>query len=370
MTSYADRVRGCLVFGAVGDALGAQVELLRWPQIQERFGPRGVADLAPDSPFTDDTQMALFTVEGLIRSHVRGRSRGVSSPVGTTQRAYWRWWWTQQEHGGEPPGHVDLTGWLVHDRRLHARRGPGKTCLAALSTGKHGAVAKPINDSKGSGAAMRAAPVGLVFHPLFHSDEAAAYETGCEIGALTHGHPDGWGPAGALAHLVSLLVQEVPLAEAAARTAEISKGNTSRLLRTAVGLAARRQIGAETIERELGSGWTGDEALAIAVACALGLDDPKEALLASANHSGDSDSTGSICGNILGALHGMGALGASEHGSSALGDWPRRLRDVDLVCAVAEDLVLEMANPPLEGTAGIFYEHEVPRWWWLRYPGN
>lgn len=51
----------------------------------------------------------------------------------------------------------------------------------------------------------------------------------------------------------------------------------------------------------------------MSVHCALvhpGPDDMREALLLAVNHSGDSDSTGAITGNILGALHGEQAVPA------------------------------------------------------------
>jgi ADP-ribosylglycohydrolase len=77
-------------------------------------------------------------------------------------------------------------------------------------------------------------------------------------------------------------------------------------------LAARRLAAAgrpspEELET-LGGGWTGEEALAIAVAAALVADDVEDGLLLAVNHSGDTDSTGSICGNLLGVLHGAGSL--------------------------------------------------------------
>ncbi|GAA5133996.1 ADP-ribosylglycohydrolase family protein [Pseudonocardia adelaidensis] len=65
------RARGCLLAGAVGDALGAPVEFDAYAGIRSRFGPAGVTDLVP-SPYgapglvTDDTQMTLFTAEALL----------------------------------------------------------------------------------------------------------------------------------------------------------------------------------------------------------------------------------------------------------------------------------------------------------------
>ena len=61
--------------------------------------------------------------------------------------------------------------------------------------------------------------------------------------------------------------------------------------------------------REIGQGWVAEETLAIAVYCALKYsDDFEKAIIASVNHSGDSDSTGSVTGNILGAYLGMSAI--------------------------------------------------------------
>ena len=33
-----DRIRGCLLAGAAGDALGAAVEFMDWPSIRQKFG--------------------------------------------------------------------------------------------------------------------------------------------------------------------------------------------------------------------------------------------------------------------------------------------------------------------------------------------
>lgn len=61
----------CLVAGAVGDALGAEVEFASWGQIQQRHGPDGLREMPAHAEFTDDTQMTLFTAEGVIRTSTR-----------------------------------------------------------------------------------------------------------------------------------------------------------------------------------------------------------------------------------------------------------------------------------------------------------
>ena len=64
-----------------------------------------------------------------------------------------------------------------------------------------------------------------------------------------------------------------------------------------------------TLFTALGEGWVGEEALAIGLYCALKyLDNFEEAMISSVNHVGDSDSTGAVTGNILGAAIGYDAI--------------------------------------------------------------
>jgi ADP-ribosylglycohydrolase len=66
----------------------------------------------------------------------------------------------------------------------------------------------------------------------------------------------------------------------------------------------------ETIGR-IGGGWVGEEALAIALYCALSAQgDFARGVLLAVNHSGDSDSTGAITGNLLGLMLGNNAIPA------------------------------------------------------------
>jgi ADP-ribosylglycohydrolase len=89
----------------------------------------------------------------------------------------------------------------------------------------------------------------------------------------------------------------------------------------------------------LGQGWTAEEALSIAVYCALVADSPREALLLAVNHGGDSDSTGAICGNIVGAWLGEDALPA---------DWAAGVEARDLILQVADDLANRVTVPSID----------------------
>jgi len=90
---------GCLLGGAVGDALGAPVEFLTLADIRREFGPDGIQDYASrfdrKGAFTDDTEMTLWTAEGLIRADNRGREKGIGDPPGVIWWGLQRWLWTQ-----------------------------------------------------------------------------------------------------------------------------------------------------------------------------------------------------------------------------------------------------------------------------------
>lgn len=348
--SRADRIPGCLLAGAVGDALGAPVEFLSLGDIRRRYGPSGIRDLdlayGRVGALTDDTQMTVFTADGLLRARVAREEAGRGGQVGAgdpadplpfVHRAYLRWLATQDDD--VPADRRADDGWLFALDDLHHRRAPGNTCLSALRSGEMGTRRHRLNDSKGCGGVMRAAPAGLV-----GADDPFAL--GCDVAAITHSHPTGFLAAGALALMVDRLVAGASLDDAIALAlhrlaAEPDHDETIAALRRALALAADAppaQATAETDEpgdpaeapsaratpeadepgdpapsaeavERLGGGWIAEEALAIAVYCALVHPaDLEAALILAANHSGDTDSTAAITGNLMGARLARGAI--------------------------------------------------------------
>jgi ADP-ribosyl-[dinitrogen reductase] hydrolase len=295
---FGDAVAGCLLGGAVGDALGAVVEFDSLDEIRRRYGPDGLNDFPAEAgPITDDTQMTLFTAEGLIRARRRSQARHFHYAVDELWAGYRRWLATQQ---GSPDGEG-----LVAEPVLQHRRGPGNTCLSALTGSAPGFVEVPVNNSKGCGGVMRVAPVGLV--------AARPCELGIASAALTHGHPSGYLSAGAGAEIIARLRDGEglrPAVEAAVEAVSSWPGHeeTTGALGQAVALADREPVARPETVATLGEGWVGEEALAIAVYCALTGDSFSTAVLAAANHSGDSDSTAAITGNLLGAAGGRKAV--------------------------------------------------------------
>ncbi len=393
------RVRGCLLGGALGDALGAPLEFMTLAEIRDRFGGAGLT--APAEAYgrvgaiTDDTQMTLFTTEGLIRAWVRGKERGIGDPRSVVWHAYLRWLHTQGvrpavlapdeiddalDIGADPPLQTFTSqpefpdGWLVSQPFLRARRAPGDTCLTSLTSGRMGMVERPLNDSKGCGGVMRAAPCGLVDGPnggdRFRGEMPrleGIFGLGCEIAAITHGHPSGYLPAGLLAATLHAVLRGESLARALSHATECLWGQsraheTLRALRRGIDLAEKQEAPSpENVER-VGAGWTGEEALAVAVYAVLS--EPRDvpaALLLAVNHSGDSDSTGAIAGNLIGAALGEGALPQ---------EWLAELEGRDVIRQLADDLVDEVCDLRPRGGGG--YSQPDPGWeaWCRRYPGG
>ena len=306
------RFLGCLLGGAVGDALGAPVEFMKRSEILRRFGPDGITAYAPAygglGTITDDTQMTLFTAEGLLRGWVRGAFKGITTYPGVVAHAYLRWLQTQGEQSmwdiaftGENPG------WLIGHRALHARRAPGNTCVLALrEMTTLGAPAR--NDSKGCGGVMRMAPVGLFAQRLAQPPQIT-FDLGTALAALTHGHPTGALTAGVFAVLIQAACggaswsDALDLAKACLRAAP-DYHETLAAIEHAEFLAGSGRPSQEAIA-ELGQGWVAEEALAIAIYCTLVSTDFMHGIVLAVNHDGDSDSTGAMVGNLLGAMYGV-----------------------------------------------------------------
>ena len=333
-----DNYIGCLLGGAVGDALGAPTEFMTLEQIIHQFGAHGVSEYVEFNDkigrFTDDTQMTLFTAEGLLRSINRASMRGIwGAYLQIVHHSYIRWLHTQQGQFGSLPGDNPLLrSWLLNQELLYQRRSPGNTCLNALQSGKAGTIHHPINNSKGCGGIMRIAPVGLLFQ-----NPEEAFKIAAELAAITHGHPDGYLPAGALASLISYFHQDISLENSLLETLRILKKwkqheETAGVIYRAIDLSRKQPPAFSQIER-LGQGWTGEEALSISLYCALCYpNDFEKAVVLAVNHSGDTDSTGSITGNLLGCLLGQNSIPKR---------WQENLELSSLVAEIAEDLYIE-----------------------------
>ncbi|MBQ3632204.1 MAG: ADP-ribosylglycohydrolase family protein [Prevotella sp.] len=342
-----DLVRGSLIGGAAGDALGYPVEFDRYQQIIARYGKRGITQYelrGEVAEISDDTQMTLFTANGILIGLTDGTG---ATPEHSVAYAYQDWYDTQTKSFESARSSSNRHTWLSTIPALYSRRAPGNTCLTAIHEMINGRT--PRNNSKGCGGVMRIAP-----WPLFCACHEVPYAieeidvAGGEIARLTHKHPLGWMPAILLTDMLYQLVREEPLKglhghEAQRRFSEIVRHSLdvfakltatnmlseiswnegerfvdvfnddwtmlSNLVSNALLLALQPEGDDEESIRRLGEGWVAEETLAIAIyAVARHIDSFEDALITAVNHDGDSDSTGAVAGNIMGAIVGYDAI--------------------------------------------------------------
>ncbi len=329
-----DCIRGSLMAGATGDALGYPVEFMSRNAILARYGDKGITEFKLDSDgkalVSDDTQMILFTANGMLMGLTRGYMRGIGGdPKDYVDGAYIDWYYTQTVNKKSERDDFHYT-WLRDLPELAHRRAPGITCLNACeSLLAHRDVE---NNSKGCGGIMRVAPMGLLDASFKESGGSGFYyktvylaEAGAHIARVTHLHPLGYLPAALMTLLLSRIVPLTPDEVKESIIDIINDGldvmmnmysndyaKYKEYLRTltlkAVNLAHSNISDIQAI-MQLGEGWTAEEAWAISLYCVIRhIDNMKEAIIAAVNHDGDSDSTGSITGNIMGAIYGYEAI--------------------------------------------------------------
>ena len=330
-----DAIRGSLMAGAAGDALGYPVEFMSRNSILSKYGPGGITqfEIAPSGKalVSDDTQMTLFTANGMLMGLTRGYMRGIGGePENYVDGAYIDWYYTQTGYKKPLLGNTDYHyTWLRDLPELAHRRAPGITCMSACESLLHHE--RPKNNSKGCGGIMRVAPMGLLDASFQIMNGRGLYttkrlaEAGAKIARTTHLHPLGYLPGALMTLLLSRIVPLTP-EEVKSSIFQIvqdgldimmemegdehfgEKEYLRKLTRNAVELAKSDIQDTDAIRR-LGEGWTGEEAWAISLYCAIRhINNMQDAIIAAVNHDGDSDSTGSITGNIMGAIYGYEAI--------------------------------------------------------------
>lgn len=335
--------RGCLIGGAIGDALGYAVEFMSYPSIVAKYGKEGITkyDIKEGEMalISDDTQMTLFTANGILVGKTRSIIRGIGAdPYCYVHCAYKDWLTTQ----GYKPKDDFKRSWLLDVPKLHHRRAPGNTCLSALQMDEMGTIEHPLNTSKGCGAVMRIAPFGLYFGDLEREDPQMYWDQSAKIGALTHGHHMSHLACALLSSIIGRIIydsdEKTVLTDLVSCAIAYMKDNIKgyghkqeffSLMEKAVALASNHKSDVENIN-EIGQGWVAEEALAIAIYCACRhQDNAIQGIISAVNHGGDSDSTGSIAGNILGAWAGVSAFESY---------WVDNLELKEIIIEIADDL--------------------------------
>ncbi|MEV5352823.1 ADP-ribosylglycohydrolase family protein [Streptomyces sp. NPDC052693] len=304
---------GALTGLALGDALGFPTEFDDVPSILAKCGPWRETELPRPAIVTDDTQMTLALARGLRTA----MDRGVLEPRGMAAAV-------RQE-------------FIAWNRSPENDRAPGNTCLRACALLEH--TDRPWQDasqiaSKGCGANMRVAPLGLV--PGL-SDEQRAGAAQLQA-ALTHGHPTALAASDLTAHAVRLLARGAEPTGLVGLLRSYALENRNRyherwlgdLWRRAedagpeqfiargwdecLAILDRLQHAVRTVSPETdpclatGEGWIAEEALATGLLCfLLFVDEPVTALRRAACTAGDSDSIACLTGAFAGAYRGAEA---------------------------------------------------------------
>jgi ADP-ribosylglycohydrolase len=301
-------------------------------------------------------QLACFTVEGLIRAHVRGMHKGMCHPPSVVWYAYKRW----AASRGELATKADdawwrRSGWLVDVPMLAERRGPAPATVAALRAGRQGSVERPAGSSQGAHALIRTLPAGLC------DWWSGQYGLAAEIAASTHAGT-AVTAAAAGACLITLLCRGQPLDDAVATVqAGLPRSGTAMLRAdlTTVICTARAQAGNETTLRQLASAGDASSALTgglYAVAHAHRPEQAPEALMFAAC-AGDGGHAAAVAGAILGAIHGPECIPTN---------WLARLELVWVGDTLARDLARQIAESP----SGTEFAPANDDSWWNRYPGS
>lgn len=317
-----DKCRGSLVGGAVGDALGYEVEFMSLFGIIKRFGEKGISNyilnMSGVSEFSDDTQMSLFTAEGLLNASIN-HDFANEKTKSSIRASYEAWYATQTQNAYPKDG-----SWLCHCKSLWSSRAPGMTCMDAMHQISFGDGSPVENDSKGCGGVMRVAPIGIfaASHPDSLNFEDAGDLAGYAA-EITHKHPMSTYSSMASALLVRECINTYVMDRKIFRDIVIDKifkhlgqkyrgvnalADVFNLILNAMWLATSDKSDFAAI-RELGQGWVAEETLAIAIFSVMRyIDDFEKCVCCAVNHDGDSDSTGAVAGNIIGAILGYNAI--------------------------------------------------------------
>lgn len=332
MNTLHDRIRGSLVGGAIGDALGYPVEKMTLQEIRNKYGNAGITYYEVSSSgkavFSNETQMALFTANALLYGDTRLCMRGIG------------------------PRHWDIIfGAHVEWEGLHE---------GLLSKNQHNCWIRDIANLKNveRGYAidkgLRLSPIGLWAAANVARGESWTYKDVIKYSYdCCFRSPYGYFSSVYLPMLLFCLCskdEEISLVgfeqmiqhhcsvipdiipdelNASGCGMELEKSECLELIGKVVGMAANSLTDEDNI-KSLGEGRSGDNLLAIALYCVMRhFDSFENAIIAAANHDGYSKVSAAICGSIMGAIYGYDAI-------------PSKYKDYlelsDVVIALADDL--------------------------------
>lgn len=353
---YMDKFEGAIMGSAIGDAFGYPLMKMDFDEICGTFEKKGAMELAisrktKTALFTEATQMSLFTADGILwaqNEHMADENAAVANYVFYSYQM-WLYMQTKTIAGPEYEWLFDKKqnpniSSLLKSKGLGRSRRLNDSNIDALLDAKdnnYGTLNKKVNDNTDAGAVKRVVSVGL----FYGKSPDMAFRMGCDIGAITHSHPDGYLPCGVYAAIVAELMTDKSVDDAvnnamALLAAYPNNENTYNMLQSAIDLAANEDVDPQDGVNELGDGFSAVSCLAIAVYSAIvHQTNYRFAIELSANHDGDSAACGAITGGILGVWYGRKKLPKQ---------WIKKMQYQELLETVA-DVLFE--NSPYSRTS-------------------
>lgn len=327
-----NKIRGCVLGAAIGDAMGMPTEFLGLNQIFERYphGIRSFNDFTEQDKrvkrsdntlerfdpcsgadwfamYTDDTRMAKLTLESLVQA--RKNNWSIEKTVDAIARAY-------------------IADMDANDGWLAALRAPGLACKSSMYILRE-KVKQPCEGrwwygvdveckKGGCGSVMRAHPFGIVFY-----DDVKKAETfAVEHSQLTHCAPSALAACAAMAVGTAYAIQHKDpdfIAQAMIAVAFKYDTNTGLMLQDVVAKARNNSAQAQGNAQKLFElsqsvfdtyrGWSAHEAIAASLYIFMvSYYDVKQAIYLGVHTPGDSDSLASMAGALVGAYVGNNQL--------------------------------------------------------------
>ena len=317
--SLESRAIGCLLGGACGDALGHPVEHKKLEKIYEEYGENGIQAMKVEdgiAKITDDTQMTIYTAQGLL--HAISKKCDYDGYIREVHLSYLRWLTSLLKNEEEMiclynglylPSELKENDLLADGKNigLDKKMCRGGSTFDALLSGERYSVSNPPEEGVRCGTIMRSAPIGI----FCHDNPELAFRLGRDCGVLTHGVPSAYLAAGFMCMLLAYLLSGEELESSISKCMNYLKEQQDsekllKVLQKGIDLAKSPSEKALDDIQQIGLGWRADENLSISLYCLLRYKtNVREALIASVNHSGDSDSVGAVCGNLIGAYAGI-----------------------------------------------------------------
>ena len=280
-----DKIKGCFLGLAIGDALGVPVEFQKREHLKNNpvssmigYGTWGM----PAGTFSDDTSMALCTAESLLQGY--DLKKIADSFIRFMNNAHW------------------TASGVVFDI--------GRTTRIAIERVIDGV--DPITSGKsdygsnGNGSLMRIIPASIYFHK---EDDKILYERIKEVSGITHRHFVSVFSCFIFSKLVAKVIQGDQLL--------VAYQNTVREVKEFVAHEKIDLVGNPDFERVLegnihrlpedqlqSSGFVIDT-LEASIWCLLNTKSFDQAVLKAVNLGGDTDTTACVTGGVAGLYYGV-----------------------------------------------------------------